>query len=149
MVGCMYSIVQWNLIISITNDQEEKGLSVVCCVLTDLPEWKKIYIEERLKVNQKIVCQKMCLKRFGNQWFSFFVFSPSAHRAINNLQRSQENVRTFKSILFAIYKQVIIYHAVLYVFSSHRLDSRTSFFRSSLHLVYKNVFVRMTRLRIY
>ena len=37
-----------------------------------------------------------------------FPLSPSALPAINNPQRSQENVRTFKSILVAIYKRVII-----------------------------------------
>ena len=60
----------------------------------------------------------MCLNRFGNHWFGFFVLSPSALRAINNRKRSQENVRTFKAILVAIYKRVIICLWTLHICSS-------------------------------
>ena len=54
------------------------------------------------------------LETSGSAFSSFPICSP----AINNRQRSQENVRTFKSILVAIYKRVIICLWTLHICSS-------------------------------
>ena len=51
--------------------------------------------------------KRMGLNRFGVRCSRFFFLCRSS-RAINNPQRSQENVTTFKSLQFAIYKRMII-----------------------------------------
>ena len=59
----------------------------------------------------------MCLKRFGNHWFSFFVFSPICPRAINNLKghkKMSEPLNLFW-LLFINRWSVIIHLRALFV----------------------------------
>ena len=59
----------------------------------------------------------MCLNRFGNHWFSFFVFSPICPRAINNLKghkKMSEPLNLFW-LLFINRWSVIIHLRALFV----------------------------------
>ena len=52
--------------------------------------------------------KRMVPNRFGSRCSRFFFLCRSS-LAINNPQRSQENVTTFKSLQFAIYKRMMIF----------------------------------------